>query len=940
MTKEISRTEELNKSPISIQQILSYINDVISKTEPFSKNLSLRILSRFLNFIRQQHFEVYEELFIYLFSTNRILSLPGEVIVRMLSDPKIDYPFTSYTILELINLKVVDIDLLLKISERYPPVKKNLQSVFLDFLSNIDYLRTFKPLELHKILSFYKDRAVIIYNESLLIHLFNSSSPEANKLNADVYATLILPYENISSIENMLKIDPDVKKTLLDAFSRYYQSESFEQDTMQNVVYNFEGLVNIPEFNITKINKKIIKEFLFIKKTKALFELREKLPENKSSIRNAIDEALRELIESDEPIVNPEEIFLYRDLSVFKVSESFVHQLIVSNNIEISEILKIRPELSEQIKTYIRNIFMTNKYFIPADIILKFLNFNKEFEFTEIHQNKIRQVIGEMKIGELQDIRKLNIDGIREVIDRNLDFKLDTVHKEPTNIEHIFVKGSFDLIYLETLRRSFSDQEIIESIILNIGDKRVFLHFHLFDNKLHSFAVNKIIQLYGKSSEFLIETFDEGKTGLSNLSLENAVQLFYYTREKHITKLIKNKSVVFPNIGINDFLDSYKNFRIKKGLEIAQPISDTEFNPVEDFARIKQLPKSERKTEIITFKEKLINQRLGWSYMISIIRELLELNPSLDIKILEDIVGEYEMIYKLPKSFVLGALQRIKLFEQNRTNMDQFISSNSKEAILAYFYKGLEGLGVSLDSNSPIDSNAFIERGPFAIRIYSSAILNKYNILKKFESGAFAVNLSGINFELFSDYNLTTQSTVTHENAHSFVKTLGKYFELPFDALQTVRAKSNRNFFNKISDFLTGNQNREVLSQEVEYLSRLNDANFRDEVFAYYLDGTTNINWVKSLFSNWDINYFYSKRLLNWSYININPENLEIFEQKLIDEYRIIYNNAVDAIYKLDRIMKSRSDSLLEYEVKQLVFGILYHYPLEIWPSVVQRYQR
>lgn len=389
-------------------------------------------------------------------------------------------------------------------------------------------------------------------------------------------------------------------------------------------------------------------------------------------------------------------------------------------------------------------------------------------------------------------------------------------------------------------------------------------------------------------------------------------------------KILKLKEH-FGKLSQNDF-DWLLDFDFREFVNDNPPIKGV-FSPEDELAKIRKLPREQRKEALIDFKDKLNRQRKALATCRIFIERVIEFNHDIPKEKLLRLVERFSSSYGFSDKQNQIINQLIDGYYENRKKVLEIRRQFPDN------YDLVEELtGVKLDRQGKID----VSVGPMTIDIS----VDEHNVERLFEKigrpiigfiyGGFASQSVGENpiyyivirqDKWFRDDDSAEARLKKHEYEHQ----KNALFRLVFN-------------HQKAPEYLTGYVNaqdpeiKKTILEDFFSASRsaaLEEA--KDEITACLYDRTLSQlrQQLSDLFFRQDGGpYDYLQSLRNWEEFKDDPIYQETAKRMLVEEYKEIIQKAVDSFTEL--VEKGR------YSIQEAI-ALLTDKPLEDWPKTVRR---
>lgn len=395
---------------------------------------------------------------------------------------------------------------------------------------------------------------------------------------------------------------------------------------------------------------------------------------------------------------------------------------------------------------------------------------------------------------------------------------------------------------------------------------------------------------------------------------------------------LKHKSLkikeYFGQLNQEDF-DQLLEFDFREQLKDTPPIESL-FSPEEELAKIKSLPREQKRETLATFKERLARQRKALAACRIFIERSIEFNHDVPKKKLMGLINKFATQYGFDDRQKQISEQLIDGYFENRQKVLEVRQQFADDHELVN-----ELTGVNIDKKEKID----VSVGPMTIDIYANGFnsgrlferSNKPVIALKY--GGFASQSTGknpikyivvnqdkwIRWIIYSDPSGKT--TRNHEYEHQKNKLFRAVFERQEASTKLIDYVDEQDPETKkviLEDFFS--EKRKAALEQA-----------KDEITACLVDRTVSDlqSQLNDIFFKQKNNpYDYLAYLRNWEKFKYDHLYQKTAQRMLIQEYKETIQRAVDSYAEL---VKKRKCSTQE------ATALLTDKPMEDWPKTIRR---
>lgn len=382
----------------------------------------------------------------------------------------------------------------------------------------------------------------------------------------------------------------------------------------------------------------------------------------------------------------------------------------------------------------------------------------------------------------------------------------------------------------------------------------------------------------------------------------------------------------FGKLNQEDF-DQLLDFDFQEQLKDVPPIEGV-FSPEDELAKIKSLPKEQRREALATFKENLAKQREALAACRVFIERNIEFNHDVPREKLADLIEKFSEQYGFNARQKQIAEQLIDGYYENRQKVLKIRQQFADDHELVNNLTGVnlgkdEKLDVSVGPMTiDIDTNEF-NSGRLFERADKPVVGFKYGGFASKSTSKAPIYYIVINTDI-STWNNRNDSSgknrLKHEYEHQkneLFRTVFEYQNAPTQLRGYIGEQNPETKKVILEDFL--NESRAAALEKT-----------KDEITAslYDRDLPTLQKQLEQLFFSGKGAYDYLGYLRNWEKFNDDPFYQETAQRMLVREYKIIVENALDSYAEL--VNKGKYP-------RQEAIALLTDKPLTDWPKTIRR---
>lgn len=374
----------------------------------------------------------------------------------------------------------------------------------------------------------------------------------------------------------------------------------------------------------------------------------------------------------------------------------------------------------------------------------------------------------------------------------------------------------------------------------------------------------------------------------------------------------------FAQLTQEDF-DQLLDFDFQEQLKDVPPIEDV-FSPWDELAKIKSLPREQKKESLVAFKENLAKQRRALAACRVFVERTIEFNHDVPREKLLRLVEQFGEQYGFDdkQKQIIGQL--LDGYYENRQKVLKIRQQFSDNHELVY-----ELTGANLGKDEKLD----VSVGPMSIDINT----NEFNVRRLYETpgyptiafrlGGFASQSVGESpvYYVVINQDLSDEKIRRHEYEHlknALFRAVFKYKEARKQPWG-YRGEQDTEFKKMmLEDFFS--ESRTVALERA-----------RDEITAclYYVTlPRLQRNLGSLFFEQKNDSYDYLSYIRNWEEFKDDPLYQETAQRMLVQEYKAIIESAVSSYRELVNRGK--------YSTQEAI-ALLTDKPLDDWPKTIKR---